>query len=78
MLTKILSALKSEFAVENAKEILWNTYSLVHLLEDQYCKDGNMRDATIDTICEFLKERKAKALPVTPVNTVSQETSSQS
>lgn len=39
MLRKILSALKSEFAVENAKEILWNTYSLVHLLEDQYCKD---------------------------------------
>ncbi|PWU06762.1 MAG: hypothetical protein C5B43_01230 [Verrucomicrobia bacterium] len=60
MLTSLIAALKSEIAIVNSKEILWNAYCILHLLEDQYIKDGNLRDAAIDEICSFLQSKKSQ------------------
>lgn len=60
MLTSLFAALKEEYAIANSKEILWNLYAIVHLLETQWCKDQNLRDAAIDTLIAFLEQHKSK------------------
>jgi hypothetical protein len=68
MLTAILAALKASFA-PHAKEIIWNAYCIVHLLDENYVEDGDLKDAAIDSVITLLEQHKSKPVIASPVNT---------
>lgn len=58
MLDGLITAFKAEYGLAHAGDLFTSIHSIVQGLEDNYVKDGNARNAAIDSVCQYLQSLK--------------------
>lgn len=78
MLNALFLAFKQEFGLANVASITSYMSYVIALLESEYVKDGNAKNAAIDALCQLLQVHKTTVIqpvvePIQP--TVENDTS---
>ena len=59
MWNTLFALFKSEISVTSLRDMANAISSLMFILQKDYLKDGNARDAAIDAVCEILQSHKS-------------------
>jgi hypothetical protein len=76
MLDKISALFKEGLTYTHTAGLLQQLANIVNIVNVQYMKDGDGKNAAIDAICELLQSHKDAPAPAQPVAQVGQNAAS--